>query len=437
MSQFRDRAGSRSGELVVVDIIDGRPWIAHHIQINNVRQHCHLLASTFRSPHPLTVPLAPAARRLFRHIALATDLLTAVHPKQLQVVPALVRMAAYHSGWKRHPEEWVPDSTLEPRLLLYDLANHLFARWPMPQWFGSAWLVKGDLFYLERDWFCRVGAGESMRKLTGMPPSITSRALALSLGAPGNLTVREALRWGQVTAMGGSRELLAEVMKSRMVKDLSNDAVWCRLMEKMVAAGVRHIRHFGLISDMLVEVMRIDGWQRGEELVGLPLKELLRHSRRFWRAVFASGTEALPEMRNLRISCPHARAQVGAMAAARWARLPFVRNFQVTREDKWLGFTVWSVVELTSLAQLVAETRALRHCVSCYGRRCLSGRSSIFRMRVRCAVTGEMCGDGNLTIEVDRHTRRVIQVRGLFNRLPNSAEIRMVRTWAAESRLAA
>ena len=43
--------------------------------------------------------------------------------------------------------------------------------------------------------------------------------------APADLTVREALRWGQVKTLGGSDALLAEVLRSRMVRDLSNDAV--------------------------------------------------------------------------------------------------------------------------------------------------------------------------------------------------------------------
>ncbi len=436
MSQFRDPAGSRSGESVVVDVIDGRPWIAHHVRNNNLRQHCHVLASTFRSPHPLTTPLGPAARRLFRHIAHATELLTAVHPKHLQVVPALVRMAHYHERWIRDPSEWMPDPSRSARFQLHDLAAHLFARWPMPEWFGAAWFVKGDLTYLERDWYCHVGRGSSLRKLVGMPPSMTHRALRLAGNAPAHLTIREALRWGQVKALGGSDELMAEVLKSRMVKELSNDAVWSRLMEKMAAAKPSFPRHFGIISDMLLEVIRIDGWSRAEDLVGLPLPELLRHSRRFWTAILASGVEALPEMSKLDIHCPHARAQLGALASTRWARLPYVRDIRVTRERK-SGRTTWSVVELTSLAQLIAETRAMRHCVNSYGKTCVSGHSSIFRMRMHGEEPGCLSGQGNLTIEVNRQSRRVVQIRGQYNRFPTTGEIRLVRHWAAGARLSA
>lgn len=436
MSHFRDPAGSRSQDRVVMDIIDGRPWNARHVRNNCLRQHCHLLARTFRTSPPETSPVGQAARRLFGHIHHSSTLLTSVHPKELQIVPALVRMMAYHEWWIRDPSDWIPDPSRNPRSQIHDLAAHLFARWTMPEWFGSAWFVKGDVAYLERDWYCHVGWGGSLRKVTGMPPSITNRALNLALGAPGHLTIREALRWGQVKALGGSDGLMAEVMKSRMLKDLSNDSVWSRLIEKMAAAKPHCLRHFGIIADTLIEVIRNDGWQRAEDLVGLPLKELLSHSRRFWTGVFVSGVEALPEMHKLTISNPHARTQFSALVSTRWARLAFVRDFQLTREEKQ-GIITWSVVELTSLAQLIAETRALRHCVDRYGKVCVAGRSSIFRMRTYCPQTGNMTEEGNLTIEVDRQSRRVVQIRGHYNRLPTPGEIRMIRIWAAGSRLSA
>ncbi|RYD22752.1 MAG: hypothetical protein EOP88_06905 [Verrucomicrobiaceae bacterium] len=433
MSHFRDPAGSRSRDRVVVDIIDGRPWNARHVRNNSLRQHCRLLAKTFRTPCPEPTPMARAARQLFGHVHHSSVLLTSVHPKELQVVPALVRMAHYHEWWIRDPSDWTPDPSRSPRLQIHDLAAHLFARWPMPEWFGAAWFVKGELTYLERDWYCQVGRGSSLRKLAGMPPSITHRALSLARNAPGHLTVREALRWGQVKAAGGTDELLREVLQSRMVKDLSNDAVWSRLIGKFAAAKPRSERHFGIIADTLIEVIRNDGWHRAGELVGLPFGELLRHCRKFWSTIFTLAAASLPEMKGLDIGCRHARAQFGAVASTRWARLPYVRDQQIDRKET----STLEIVELTTLAQLIAEGRSMGHCVGTYGPDCVSGGSSIFRMRRSDGERPDVWAEGNLTIEVDRASRRVIQIRGKYNRSPTFGELRMIRSWAAGSRLSA
>jgi hypothetical protein len=265
-----------------------------------------------------------------------------------------------------------------------------------------------------------------------MPPSITGRALHLAFGAPGNLTVREALRWGQVKSMGGSDEVLAEVLKSRMVFDLSNDAVWSRLIEKVIHTRDFDSRDFGLVADTLLEAIRNEGWLRAEALVGRPLSELLGHSRRFWRAVALAGEEALPEMAAMDIRSPNVRAQLSQLVSLRWARMPYMRDFTLSQQDRD-GKSDWRVVELTCQAQLIAETREMRHCVSRYRRKCHGERSSIFSLRRTREENGETHRESHLTIEVDRPSRRVVQVRGRWNRNATAEEFRILRKWASRS----
>jgi hypothetical protein len=434
MSTSRDPEGSRSAISVVMDIIDGTAWNARLLRNNSLRQHCRLLGRTFRGSHPQTNPLRLAARRLFGHVSHASDLLVATHPRELPVVPVMVRMAAYHRQWLRDPESWQPDAADSPERRLDNLARHLFARWPMPDWAGSAWLVKGGLFYLERDWFCHMGRGGSLRSAAGMPPSITNRSLHMALAAPANLTMREALRWGQVKALGGSDELLKEVLTSRMLRDLSNDAVWSRLLEKVAQAKYLDARTFGLMADTLVEAIRGEGWLRAETLVNLPLKELLAHSRKYWRTISTMGAEVLPEMKVVDIDNPRVRAELGQLVATRWTRMPATRDFQWFDESPKRSIE-WQVVELTCQAQLLAESRMMRHCVSSYRRKCNSGASSIFSLRRIEDEDGHATKRWHLTMEVDRRTRRVIQVRGKYNRYATCEEFQILRKWAESCRL--
>ena len=278
MSHHRHSEESRPSISITPAIAEGKPWTARLIPNNNLRQHCHLLARTFRGPHPLTDPIHDPCVRLLKVIEENSSLLTSFHPSEFPVIPVLVRIASYAPHWMRNPETWAGAISNEPRKILRSLSHHLFASWEMPEFFDNAWLVKGDMNYLERDWYCHLASGGSMRNVQGMPPSITSRALHLAMNSPCDLTLRQALRWGQIKALRGYDALLANVLSSWMVMDLSNDTVWSRMFQKLVAAENFDPIHFGLIADSLLETMNKGNCLRAESLVGLPLKDLLLHS---------------------------------------------------------------------------------------------------------------------------------------------------------------
>ena len=429
-----DSEESRLSAFVAIAIVDGRPWTARFVRNNNLRQHCHLLSRTFRGAHPQTDSLRLPCRRLVEVIARKCSLLTSHHPSEFPLVPVLVRMAAYAGQWLREPESWSPGTGGCPREIIKNLLEHLFAIWPMPDCFDSAWLVKGELHYLERDWYCHLACGGSLRNVSGMPPSISSRALHLARTAPANLTIRQALRWGQVKAAGGSEELLAEVLASRMVRDLSNDAVWSRLIEKVIAAEHFRPRHFGIIADTLLEVISKDGGERAEILVNLPLPELLRHSRRFWQAILKVVRASHPEWKRTDIDCANLRRELHQQTTEHWPRLPRTKPFEgiCHHGDRTIPCRI---VELTYQWQLVAESKAMRHCVDSYVRKCRLGRSSIFSVRTDENEAGNPLPTSHLTIEVNRQSRKIIQVRGKWNQSFAPGRIPLLRKWAHEMEL--
>lgn len=434
MSHHRHSEESRLSVSITPAIAVGGPWTARLIPNNNLRQHCHLLARTFRGPHPLTDPLRDPCARLLEAVEGKCALLTAIHPSGFQAIPVLIRIAAYSRRWIREPETWAGETSNNPREILHGLLRHLFAAWEVPPFFDNAWLVKGDLHDLERDWYCHLASGGSLRNVQGMPPSITSRALHLAMNAPAELTIRQALRRGQIHALGGSPALLTEVLSSRMVDDLSNDAVWSRLFEKLAAAGNFNPKHFGLIADTLLEVIRKDDCHRAEVLVGLPLKELLSHCRRFWNSILRLARIGQPGGLRSDIHCPHLRYDLHHINAGQWARLPRSRPFESMRVEGKETLRC-RIVELTHQWQLVAESRAMKHCVDTYGRSCKLGRCSIFSVRTEEMVAGKLIPTSHLTIEVDRRSRRIIQVRGRRNQHVFAQRIPLLRKWAAEMEL--
>jgi len=83
------------------------------------------------------------------------------------------------------------------------------------------------------------------------------------------------------------------------------------------------------------------------------------------------------------------------------------------------------VVQLRTAANLVAETRGMRHCVASYATKCIAGQASIWSLRRRAAGGVQRL----LTIELDPRSRAV-QVRGFANRPPLAEESKILERWA-------
>ena len=83
------------------------------------------------------------------------------------------------------------------------------------------------------------------------------------------------------------------------------------------------------------------------------------------------------------------------------------------------------VMQLRTAADLVAETRAMQHCVASYAAKCIDGNASIWSLRHRSAGNTERL----LTIELDRQ-HRAIQIRGFANRRPTTEERKLLERWA-------
>jgi hypothetical protein len=93
---------------------------------------------------------------------------------------------------------------------------------------------------------------------------------------------------------------------------------------------------------------------------------------------------------------------------------------------------VWSISELLSSNELIAEGRQQNHCVATYTRSCYSGSTSIWTMDVQMGVQGDGGREKKLTIELHKPSKTIRQIRGLRNRLATPAEMDIIARWAAK-----
>ncbi|MGC2780007.1 MAG: PcfJ domain-containing protein, partial [Bradyrhizobium sp.] len=83
------------------------------------------------------------------------------------------------------------------------------------------------------------------------------------------------------------------------------------------------------------------------------------------------------------------------------------------------------ITQLRTAEDLVAESRAMRHCVASYAAKCIAGYASIWSLRRRHAGKTERL----LTVELDRG-HRAVQVRGFANRGAFVDERKILERWA-------
>jgi hypothetical protein len=92
---------------------------------------------------------------------------------------------------------------------------------------------------------------------------------------------------------------------------------------------------------------------------------------------------------------------------------------------------VWTIRELLSTRDLVAEGRKMKHCVASYAHSCAQRRCSIWTLEMDSAAGAAKV----LTVEVMNSTRVIVQARGKCNALPSDKVRGVLRRWADQAGL--
>lgn len=422
------------GPALLARLIGGESWQAKAIRSNNTKQQCRRLARFFRQPSTLAKVVRSPTLRLFTTVAENTNLLTDCHPDEWDATAVLTRLAWYEPRWRRSPETWCPDLSGSREDQWHSLVHHLLAEWPLPRLFESAWLTFGTLHHIERDWYCHAAQGGSLRTAPGMPATVSSRALHLALQCGPEVTIRQAIRLGQLQACGADEALVAEVLASRMIHDFSNDAIWSILMQKMAATRGVPSGTFSMVADTLLDHLKRAEFQRAAALIRLPLGDLFRYSVRWWLSVADSIAASGWDLQKLDIHQPSCRADLSGLACSTWPQLSGIDPSLKIEERDTKG-VCWTFHELSSQVHLLVEGRQLRHCVASYRKKCEAGRSVIFSLRRHDHNRPGATPASQFTLEIDRAKRRIVQVRGKWNRFPTELERSLISEWASRQNL--
>ena len=334
----------------------------------------------------------------------------------------LAQLAARHESWVRKPASWRAHTHNADRQFA-SLARHLLCWYEVPRCFESAWFNTHKAgARQEQSWYIRLGRGESLRGAKGLPIELTRKAAHLLPEAPGSLTIRQALRWAQLRALGAEPALVEALLASSMATDFTRDDFWLTVVRFFVNHPMLDRAQVGPIVDYLDDqrhrdrpTMLIDGRlvepgpaQPNLSMRGRSPDTLLRQVRQ-WHARLARGSRH------------HVPTQWRSSGVPGMTRV----------EGDGPNAVLWGLRELCDSRELLAEGRTMRHCVGSYASSCARGHVAIFSMtRTKGNATAPV-----LTVEVQVAARQIVQARGKDNVRAIPDLMRVLGVWAQEAGL--
>jgi hypothetical protein len=317
-------------------------------------------------------------------------------------VEAMGQVAAQYREWLRDLDDWKPDSH-NSRRQFGALLRHLLCQYNVPSFMDVAWFGGADETVVARqDWFIHVGAGGNIRR-ADIPLQLTKKMAHLFLEAPGNYTVDEAFRWGQILGLGGETPLVRAVNGTFLGYGFAHEIFWSGVIHffvnnpmldpDQVGPIVDYIQNQKFAPQEIVEpggtVRVADPAQPNFAIKGRTVDKLLRQ-------VEAWHTQLARETR---------------MPQNTWKPSEIVGPYEWESDAS----EKWTVSELLSTRELSQEGRAMHHCVGSYAGNCRSGRISVWSMQVQ-----DEEGDTHrvMTIAISG-SKRITQARGRFNALPS------------------
>ena len=339
--------------------------------------------------------------------------------KEVIYIQGIAALANHHESWLRSPETWKVKKHNRDRQFS-ELARHLLAAYEVPFFMDSVWF-NGNVTH--QDWFKHIGTGQNIRTATDMPIPLTKKMAHHFLKAPRHYTIEEALRWGQVHALGGDKYLADALRGTRLTETFSNDDFWINVIRFFIANPMLDVNHANPIIDYIwhqkYQNRRVFIEQGVAREIG-PAQPNFNMRRR------------TPETLLRQVEAWH--GQLGREAKGgelEWfgSEIGEFHTLEGSAEARNMKF--WSIRELLSSDELIDESRALKHCVSTYARSCHTGRSSIWSMEIE----DENGRRKILTIEVAPQAKLIRQVRGKGNRSATPKEKDLLGRWAEQEGL--
>jgi len=324
----------------------------------------------------------------------------------------------------RNPESWKPQlKTRDAARLRLAAARHLFARYPVAAHLEQIWIdgagLGGDEIDLRKRWYIVAAGGGSLYR-AGASALLSRKEVHAFLNPLGTVGFDEALWQAIARSYTDDPAIVTRIARSRIARTPRGELAFWREAAQFFCTHPTTIEEMDDLCDYIAQRRRRE---RRFSLKGRSLAALRRLMQEWHRDL-----AAIARIQAARQRAEMARHRAAARAAelsahwpgaslAEWSWSPSAKAF--AKHDEYV------ITQLRTAEDLVAESRAMRHCVASYAAKCIAGHASIWSLRRRHAGKTERL----LTIELDRG-HRAVQVRGFANRVAFTDERKILERWA-------
>ena len=337
-------------------------------------------------------------------------------------IDGLLALAHSWRSWLRPIEEWTLRTHNTCRQFA-SLARHLLAEYPVPAFMDGVWFLGvGEAALQRQRWFSHIGLGNSIRT-ADTPIPLTKRMAHYFMQAPGDCTVDQALRWGQVVGLGGTPRLARAIMATRLGEHFEDDDFWITVIRFFIDNPMLDLVHVGPIIDYLHDQRFVSR----EEFVAA--------------GVFERRPPAQPNLtmkgRNpatLLRQVEQWHRQLGKEAdliKGNWASSGIGGFDGIEGREGSASLRRWTIREILSGRALVIEGRLMQHCVASYAHSCARRVTSIWSLQMENHEGRQRI----LTVEVRLPSKTMCQARGKRNAMPDAKGKDILRRWAAQEGL--
>jgi hypothetical protein len=329
-----------------------------------------------------------------------------------ELAPALTHLGLHYHQRRRELADWRPPSKNAFRQL-DSLVRHLFDGFgDVPAWVRHLWGQEPD----RRNNLClsallvHLGCGQPLRSFAGLPVRLSKRQAHLMQQAPVGCTFHEAYRYAQL-AERDAADYLGMVLASPLgrLPISADDDLYLAVLDLFRAEPEVDAWQYGVVCDY-VRLRRYEGTftepaQPGFSVRGRTLASLLAGTAR-WQRSLGRG---------------RANPHFNQLLDTTWPGLS-VPGF-VGGAGDWVR-----IRQLLSYPELLEEGQQMQHCVASFRQRCLRGQAGIYSLTLG--------GARKLTLQLSPE-RRLVQVRGKYNRAPTAEESGWVLSWLTQEGISA
>ncbi|MGJ4929975.1 PcfJ domain-containing protein [Bradyrhizobium sp. HKCCYLS2038] len=321
-------------------------------------------------------------------------------------------------------EAWKPQlKTRDAARLRLAAARHLFARYPVAPHLEQIWIdatgLGRDETLLRKSWYIVAAGGGSLYK-AGASALLSRKEVHAFLNPLGQPGFDEAIWQAIVRSSTDDPALVTRIARSGIARTPRGELAFWREAAQFFCAQPTTLEEIDDLCDYIAHRRRRE---RKFSLKGRSLAALRRLMHAWHRdlaviaRIEAARQRALMARQRAAVSAAELATHWPGAQLAEWTWSPSAKA-SAKRDD-------YVVTQLRTAEDLVAESRAMRHCVSSYASKCITGHASIWSLRHR--HMGRT--DRLLTIELDRQ-HRAVQVRGFANRVAHPDERKILERWA-------